>query len=364
MYIFNPEHDICLANGDPNYIPPASSLRFGEDCARIMEPIVTDGTVGTVDTNSTVGTVSTDSTDTSGISVWGWDTRVRQKLLRAGTDPSVLPSDRQLEEIRTLSHRSTAAKALKHILGTCRCTGHLTCSIPEELTDTAQVRSFILANGDCVLKAPWSGSGKGLRWVSPRSFSSSDEGWCRNIIRAQGSLMAEKRKDIVLDLAMLMRISGGKVIPQGLSLFTTGNGAYRSNLLASDGLIALTAAQYIPEEVLPEVREKLLCYLQEEFSGRYEGYLGVDMFICREQGRYLLNPCVEINVRMTMGLAARKFADNTFLREDPSRDGQWRLQVISAGSTRQLQELLRPALMTLTPVIPGTTRYAIGIFKA
>ena len=35
--IFNPEHELCLANGDPNFVPPESALRFGRDCAKILE---------------------------------------------------------------------------------------------------------------------------------------------------------------------------------------------------------------------------------------------------------------------------------------------------------------------------------------
>ena len=36
----------------------------------------------------------------------------------------------------------------------------------------------------------------------------------------------------------------------------------------------------------------------------YCGFLGVDMMICLEDGRYLLHPCVEINLRMNMGVVS------------------------------------------------------------
>ena len=36
-YIFNPEHDLCLANGSPHYLPPASALKFRADCHRQVE---------------------------------------------------------------------------------------------------------------------------------------------------------------------------------------------------------------------------------------------------------------------------------------------------------------------------------------
>ena len=62
--IFNPEHELCLANGDPNFVPPESALRFGRDCAKILEILGDDSTPWPP--------------------VWGWDSVVRQKLLRNG----------------------------------------------------------------------------------------------------------------------------------------------------------------------------------------------------------------------------------------------------------------------------------------
>lgn len=51
--------------------------------------------------------------------------------------------------------------------------------------------------------------------------------------------------------------------------------------------------------------------LAEVIKGSYEGYLGVDMMICRTQnGGYAIHPCVEINLRMNMGVVARLIYDN------------------------------------------------------
>ena len=35
--IFNPEHDLCLANGTPHYMPPVSALRFAQQSASLMQ---------------------------------------------------------------------------------------------------------------------------------------------------------------------------------------------------------------------------------------------------------------------------------------------------------------------------------------
>ena len=31
IYIFNPEHDLCIANGDENFVPPRSAMGFAKD---------------------------------------------------------------------------------------------------------------------------------------------------------------------------------------------------------------------------------------------------------------------------------------------------------------------------------------------
>ena len=42
----------------------------------------------------------------------------------------------------------------------------------------------------------------------------------------------------------------------------------------------------------------------------YVGYLGVDMMICVEDGTYKVHPCVEVNLRMNMGVVSRLLYDN------------------------------------------------------
>ena len=37
LCIFNPEHDLCLANGGPHFVAPASALAFAREGASIMQ---------------------------------------------------------------------------------------------------------------------------------------------------------------------------------------------------------------------------------------------------------------------------------------------------------------------------------------
>ena len=91
MNIFNPEHDLCMANGDANFVPPFSALEFGRDCAGLTSYIQKAGD--------------------GEIVPWGWDAVLKQRLVKQGVPVSSLPSDEALDEIRRLSRRGIAAAA-------------------------------------------------------------------------------------------------------------------------------------------------------------------------------------------------------------------------------------------------------------
>ena len=89
-------------------------------------------------------------------------------------------------------------------------------------------------------------------------------------------------------------------------MFYASNGAYKGNILASNEHIENTLSRWVPKGMLHKVQEWIARWLDEKLSGKYAGFIGVDMFIC-EDG--LLNPAMEINFRMTMGLIARNIYD-------------------------------------------------------
>ena len=42
LCIFNPEHDLCLANGNRHFMPPSSALLFACEGASIMQVVYPD----------------------------------------------------------------------------------------------------------------------------------------------------------------------------------------------------------------------------------------------------------------------------------------------------------------------------------
>lgn len=306
-FIFNPEHDLCLASGDVNFIPPAAAVRFAQEgkwIERFMRP--------------PGGIACGDAEDCAArIVPWGWNAVLKRRLIDEGWPLAVLPSDDELEFIRENSRRELAVELLERLqevealavpATSAKILPHTYRIIAKSLDE---IETFLHQNKRIVLKAPLSGSGKGVRFVTGELME-TDLGWCRKTLQKQGAVIVEQRMEILQEFAMLFECAPaaerlqGKVTFRGYSMFYTSNGAYKGNILASDEHIEDKLAKWEPGEMLHKVREEIVQWLQEKLHGRYTGFVGVDMFIC-EDG--LLNPAMEINLRMTMGLIARNIYD-------------------------------------------------------
>jgi hypothetical protein len=192
--------------------------------------------------------------------------------------------------------------------------------ISAQLISTEDVVDFVSRNPKAIFKAPWSNSGKGLCWVSD-GLTDSVLGWCRNVVEKQGAVVAEKVYDKVQDFAMEFLCDASEVRFAGYSLFQTERGVYRCNELMSDAAIVETLTnKWISKELLLVVQDRLKEFILKEIAPLYNGYLGVDMFIYADNNQYRLHSCVEINLRMTMGMVARIFF-NRFV--EPNHTGKF-----------------------------------------
>jgi hypothetical protein len=123
----------------------------------------------------------------------------------------------------------------------------------------------------------------------------------------QGSVMVEPYYRKVKDFGMEFYSDGlGHVTYLGLSLFHTKNGAYTGNLLATESKKQELLSHYLPLSLLCEVQEMICKHMGTLLSDKYEGPFGIDMMVvAHDSGKgFLLHPCVEINLRRTMGHVA------------------------------------------------------------
>ena len=288
IYIFNPEHDLCIANGDENFVPPRSAVGFAKENVDLSEHL------------------RRPNKQRRQIIPWGWNHTLKKRLINEGVDPTTLPSEEELQFIRTHSRREFALDV------------HSRLSIvdPQVIepdyriiaASVSEIEAFISVNGSAVLKSPLSGSGKGIRFVR-EGLSESDEGWCRRVIDKQGSVIVERRFEIIKECAMLFECHHEGIDFIGYSLFESRNGAYSKNILASNEEIEDILAGYISRTTLSAIREELKAILADTLVGHYEGFLGVDQMICRTASPVFI-PVSEINLRMTMGLIARNRYDH------------------------------------------------------
>ena len=320
LYLFNPENDMALASGSPYYMAPASAKKMSNDLAVLpawyadagSEILVGDSRQvdwlrnGCRLSLSVKGVLSV-SDEYEEILPWGWSPALKHRLGRKSVNGV------DVDTLRSLSSRMTAVGLLPKL----RMEG--TVGESSWLSSLENVSAFSLKHHRVLLKAPWSGSGKGIQ---PLCGLPDDnlKGWIRRIITTQGGVVAEPFYTKVKDFAMEFKVEGQDVIFAGYSLFETdARGIYKENFLASDATIENVLAEYVSREVLHVVRKTLLRELAEVLVGKYQGYLGVDMMIVRSEDKYLVHPCVEVNLRMNMGVVSRLLFDRFIVPESVGR---------------------------------------------
>lgn len=271
LCIFNPEHDLCLAKGRAHYVPPRSAVEFARRDADIMSVLYPEAECCSV--YDLEEKLSTFHFSLSTVIPWGWDAVVKHELLKRGIDESLLPLDEEIDTIRELQHRSTVLPLQEDC---------------HEVRSIEDMESLLKSREHWVMKAPWSGAGRGLRWVHG-SLTPIDRDWLLKTVANQRCVIAEPRREVVADLAL--EYMDGAFI--GYSYFKTGSGVYKENVLWTDEEI---------ERNFPVLaaRQRVEPWLEANIWPRYRGPLGVDLMVCVDGSVHV----AEINFRHTMGMVA------------------------------------------------------------
>ena len=316
LLVFNPEHDLALAANLSNFTAPHAGRQLRADLGFVpaiwaaADDFVLVENVEDAErrflrlTRRPFGRFIAKELlcklQFSAVDVWGWDLAIRAYLLRWGVDAAVMPTVTQIDAIRQLSHRRYAMQLLERLQmpGTIGCASE---------TDQMEMIADRLQSGEhLVVKAPWSSSGRGVRFMEG-DMNIYDNGWVRHVIEKQGSVMVEPYYNKVKDFGMEFVSDGkGLVSYVGLSLFQTSNGAYTGNILASEDEKEHMISRYISVDLLKAIRQKICTLMGVLLKDRYAGAFGIDMMVVRRDDGdgFLLHPCVEINLRRTMGHVA------------------------------------------------------------
>ena len=369
IFVFNPEHDLALANGDRHYIPPKNIREMARDLAPLMDAALASSPWGVT------------SLDTGGCNLqpWGWDSSVVEHFKKRGISPKMLPADDALASLSRRSERATA----HHLLSAFRSAHPNDCYVGESilLRHVEDIRDCVERYGHILLKAPLSGSGKGLRHVNAdvdeNGLSSlrKIESWANALIQRHGYLTAEPFYTKVVDFAMEFCVDASGCRFIGYSLFNTDrHGRYIESLLMSDNAIEELLARYVSDDSIREVCRWIIMHCGEVIPVEWDTvhhplYFGVDMMIVAEGSGFKLHPCIEVNLRLNMGIIAHELYRH---RLAPEARGIFRLaffsdtQALRAFSDEQsslhpaayLEDRLVRGYLPLTPIAEGTRHHA------
>ena len=207
---------------------------------------------------------------------WGWDAVVRHELQKRGVDVALLPTEEEIATIRELQHRSTVLP----LQPDCH-----------EVHSVAEMEALLREREHWVMKAPWSGAGRGLRWVHG-SLTAIDRDWLTKTVKGQRCVIAEPRRDVVADVALEYKEGAF----MGYSYFKTGSGVYKENIMWPDARIVETFHETSLLQTAAHIEE----WLDANVWPRYRGPLGVDLMVCADGSVHL----AEMNFRHTMGMVA------------------------------------------------------------
>lgn len=365
LHLFNPDTDMALADGRANYLPPSSAHQMALDLAILPMWYATsgDGILAAsayndvffqqmkVLFNKDIFLVTEPEVceyDNITPIPWGWNASVRRYLYQKGVPLIALPSDDKLKRWRMMASRERIAECLAELLHMPSC-----CGESVNLYNLKDCQNYVDNHGHAVLKAPWSGSGRGLLWCE-RGYTQTVAGWCSNVLCRQGCVVAAPVYNKVEDFAMEFQSDGhGNIRFVGYSLFqTNARGAYRGNILLSDSDFEKWMAQYISVKTLLQIRVAVQNVLAK-LCASYIGFLGVDMMVCRAE-KFLVHPCVEINLRMNMGIIACQLYKNLLA---PATTGRFYIEYYSSSESlyesHVQDEMAAPLVVKNSRVVSG-----------
>lgn len=327
--IFNPEHEIAIASENIVFTAPKAAKRLRQDlgfmpalwcnkgdCVLVenkresqlaLEEIAKQLADIGININTSVCFIERNdikNLQIDNIDVWGWDKAIRQELINAGIDCTILPSTEYINLVKIMSHRRTAAVLLRQIAEPNMKDADFVLTV-KECFNYDDAKNTFEKFGTAILKMPWSSSGRGIRYIEKSGPTTHQTGWTKNVIAKQGSIMVEPFYNKLIDFAMEFNINEyGDVNYEGLSVFHTENGQYRGNILATEDVKENIITNYVTAKYLHNIKDKIKKHTRHILNG-YTGKFGVDMMIITTQKNPpKIHPCVEINLRRTIGHVA------------------------------------------------------------
>lgn len=312
LHVFNPQHDMALAANQWQFTAPKAGRQLASELDYLPALWAKAGDAVLVQDISRAKEMMKELPGWQGnilpvshdqlaelpitkVMPWGWDRSIVHDLLLTGIRADIFPGEMTLDAIREVSHRRWAAERLLPLL----------LDFDDLLLGEATFFDHLPTwERSVVLKAPWSCSGRGVRYALDAEQWERQRTWALQVIQKQGGIMVEPYYNKVCDLAMEFDSFKEGVVYRGLSIFCTHHGDYAGNIIDTERQMLSRLSRYVPATLLEKIKLALVEYMCEFLRPIYIGPFGIDMMVVEKEGKYLLHPCVELNLRMTMGRVA------------------------------------------------------------
>lgn len=339
VYYFNPTCELAVANGSFSYMPPRLLREFEQDCSALpfvfgtcSDYILTekkpspefirklsDAGFEMPEFCSLEELHSFTTTSFDALIPWGWSPAAHFKLKEL-KDKCALPfvespvfnwTDRHA----ALYERVTSLCFLKRFLEENPFDFYIEQSMTgTKVTTIKEIENLLDKKRPLVLKAPLSSSGRGIQIIRKQALNTSNKQWISGILNQQTYLIAEPYLDKVTDLSFQFRITDqGNPEYLGYSVFETNtNGQYKSTLIHPRiGTSHFSEVDKDIELLIELSANRLAEALKDSiYTQLHRGFLGIDAMIYKDYEGLKMQPCIEINSRMNMGILTMHIEKN------------------------------------------------------
>ncbi len=380
LFFFNPTCELAIANGQVSYMPPRHLSKFESDLAAL--PFF----FGREEDCILVSSVEDNSLDhlkelgwkvphlitrpeqlplTSKGQVqfrpWGWSPAV-YRVLRPFLDEVHLQWFRSHfnswnSNLAEMLSRRTGYRLLEFIRDLVfkeGSSGSL-LAIPEPplvIRNSSALASVLdVLSLPAVLKTPWSASGRGLYRIRDERDNPVNSQWVKGMLRRQGVLYGEAWLEKVQDVSFHFWVHENHIEYLGHNYFLAeASGQFIGCYLGfPENPSPLWEDSSKVKEALAQAAALLKKGLEVmKLNQHYIGPVGVDGLFYKgsKSGELLLNPCIEVNMRYSMGLA------NVYLtnRVNAESRGIWKIESFLKDDWR---DFCREKTRRYPPVVEG-----------
>jgi hypothetical protein len=331
IYYFNPTCELAVANGSFSYQPPLLLQEMERDLSILPFVFCTENDF--VLTEASPSTVFLQKLEKFGFELpqfcslseleslpdgsfeaiypWGWSPAAHFKLKnlkeKCGNQFKKSPVFQWNNEHKLIFERSTSLDFLIGLLENQQPDWFIRKEMTGiKVTNCEEIELLLDKHTPLVLKAPMSSSGRGIQIIRNVKLNTSNKQWISGVLKQQSYLIAEPFLEKLIDLSFQFQVlPDSKIEYLGFSVFeTNSNGQYRGTLIHPD------LKKILPEENASELMEMISITAdiissalgKSNYATWHRGFLGVDAMIFKHQKSLIMQPCIEINSRMNMGI--------------------------------------------------------------